>query len=575
MKPLALTASIAGLLVLGCGGLGECLSSAPWRQGITVTTDYPGASPAEVEHAISIPLELSIVGLEGVQGVESLSTEGASVVTAWYDPSEVDPYALRSATLEALQRAEATLPQDSEAPWMGSAAPQDRLLTRVAMGGSDGWQGCAHDLARQALTVPGVDRVLTAGLDTERLVIQVDPGRLGATGLTLDDVQRALTSTEPHPTGALIRVPALQGARTIEELGHTVLAVRGGVPVVLSDLASIGVDTKPSAPLVFLDQRPGAMLSFLHQPQADRTTTLHALGQAMEAVEARCPAGAVSVNMAPSAQVLAAELELPPGAQARMELAEHIEAISLGTAPDDVLLELGRPAHSALPRALPERARLLLRYDSPPPEGTTADLISALQALPGLRVLGWEGPGSRIGLLLRGEDHASLTHGAELLEQALHLPSHQTVVDDGLLPERPEIIIDADRERLAVLGITMADLSRAVRAATDCLPVGEVGEPGSDRLPVELCSLGDGDSPMQSLLYTQLRAPDGQAVPLSQVAGVELRAAPAALLRVDLYPALRLRISSTEPDARKLHDTMFELLEGLELPAGVSVELTP
>jgi multidrug efflux pump subunit AcrB len=575
MKHLAAILGIAGLLVLGCGGLGERLWPAPSQQGVTITTAYPGAPPPDVEHSISVPVELAVLGIEGVQGVESLSLEGASVVTAWYDPREVDPYALRSAVLEGLQRAESSLPQDAEASWLGSAASPDRLLARVAVTGSEGWQACARDLAQQALTVPGVDRVLTAGLDTERLVIRVSTGRLGAANLGLDDVQRALADTTPHPSGALIRVPTLQAVRSIDELGHTVLVQRDGVPVYLSDVARIEVDSRPSAPRVVLDQQPAALLTFFHQPQADRASTLSALGQAMEAVEARCPAGSVSVSMAPSAQVLAVELGLVADEAARRELAGQVEAIARSMAPADVLLELGRPAHTDLSSALPERARLMLRYDRPPPDSSMGELVAALRTLPTLRVLGWEGPGSRTELLLRGEDHAPLPQVAEDLVRALELSLQQTAVDPGLIPEHPEIHIDADRERLAAYGISPVELAEAARAAIACLPLGEVGDGDADTLPVELCSVDEGDSPMLALLYSQLRAADGQLVPLSAVASVELRAAPGALLRVDLYPALRLRITSTEPDQRVLDKAVADTLEVLDLPAGVSVELQP
>jgi multidrug efflux pump subunit AcrB len=575
VRRLVLATGLLGSLALGCGGLGAGLLSTPAPQGITITTEYPGASPAEVEHTISIPVELAVVVIEGVQGVESLSTESASVVTAWYDPGEVEPYALRSALLEALQRSAPTLPQDADTPRLGAAAPQDRLLTRVAVGGAEGWQACARDLADRALTVPGVDRVLTAGLDTQRVVIQVDPDRLGAMGLAIEDVHWALTSTMLLPSDTSLRVTTLRNARSIEELGRVVLTVPTGVPLVLSDLASIQVDTRPSAPIVFLDQRPAALLSFLHQPQADRASTLRSLGQALEAVEARCSAGAQLQHMTPSAQVLALELDLPPGDEARTALAKHVEAIELDTAPAAVVLELGRPLYPGPGSALTERARLLLRYDRPPPDGTMAELIGALQASPGLRVLSWEGPGSHLELLLRGEDHAALTQSARQLAQALALPSQQTVVHDGLPPERPEIDLEVDEVRLAAYGISLAELHRAVRIATACLPVGEPGQPGADALPVELCSSPEGESPMQSVLGTRLRTPDGQAVPLSAVANVELHAAPAASLRVDLFPALRLGITSTEPDGRKLEAAVLEQLDELQLPAGVSVELRP
>ena len=560
-----------GLLVLGCGGLGSLTQRDPTQRGVTITTAYPGASPTEVEQGISMSVETSIVGVSGVDRVESLSLEGASVVTAWYTPKHTDMYALRVALMERLQQAQAMIPDDAESPYLGDATPQHRVLTRVAIKGSDGWQACARALTHEAMTVPGVDRALAAGLDNQRLAIRVHAAHLSAAGLSMDDLQGVMAGSVPHPSGALIRIVEPKPG-SIEDLDRTVIALRDARPIYLSDVATIGIETDPQASAVSLDGQPAALLSFYRHPDAQHATVMHALGQAMERVLARCEVTPLSLNMAPSDGVLAVDLELPGDESHRNELAQRITAIGRIMEPANVLLELGRPAHPSLGFAAPERARLVLRFDPAPAPDVMAELIGSLRTLPELEVLGWEGPGSRSELMLRGGDHDLLASVADTITESLWVPDQQTAVHDGSLPVSPEILIDVDRERLGAYGLSPMQISQAVRAATDCLPAGELGTPG-DSIPVVLCSTEPGQSPGQALLDASVTTVDGSVVPITAVASIELRSAPGALFRSDLLPALRLEITSTEPFERRLREAVQATIEQQALPAGVSVEL--
>ncbi len=575
MSHRAVVACCLGMLVLGCGGLGSLLRREPARQGITISTAYPGASPAEVEQGVTVPIETSVIPVEGVTGVESLSVEGASVVTAWYDPRASDVWALRSALLERVLQAQDLLPAGAESAMLGSADHADRLLTRIGLWGSEGWRTCARETAAAALTVPGVERAVATGLDTQRLAIQVDPARLAAFDLGSEDVQRALRSTAPHPSGALIRVIPPAPLHAPEDLGHTVVAQRDEVPIRLSDLASISLERTPDAPRVLMDGQPAALLSFYRLPTAKGAEVQRALGEAMDAAEARCAAGVRSVDLAPSARVLAVELELPGAEAVDLAWAEQLAAIGSPLEPSDLLVELGRPAHPALRTVRPERARLLLRFDPAPAPELLARLLGSLRGIPELAVLGWEGPGSRAELLLRGEERAPLAAVADSLGAALRATDPLSALHDGRLAEEPELRVHADRERLGAYGLSQRQLAQAVRASMGCLDAGQVAGPEGDTIPVVLCSSQQREGTAESLLQAGLRTPDGLLVPLGAVAEVQISAGPAALQRVDLYPALRLRITSTEPSERRLRDTVLETISRQVLPAGVSVELGP
>lgn len=569
MRGLITAACAMGLLVLGCGGLGGLLQTDDGLMGITIGTAYPGASPEEVEYQITMPIEASVAAEPGVVSIESRSVEGASWVTAWYAPDETDPYALKASLLERLVQGGADLPEDAEPSLLlGDAEPQARLLTRVALSGAQGWERCARDLLDAAQTVPGVERAVATGIDGPRVVIQADPARLAAYGLGGQDLAAGLSATEAHPTGALIRVPTY-GALRLEELADVVIAVQQDVPVRLSDLATIRLERDPAAPVVLLDGMPGGLLSVYHRPGANQRTVRESLARAMQPVELRCGQGLFSRALPPGERVRALELVLPAAGSELTSLAEPLAQIATQAGAETVLLELGSPDPAGLGWTTTQHARLILRYAEPPQPDPIPALVQAVQALPEIAIRGWEGPGSRVELLLRGPDQGTVHAAAEPLAQALRTLGGAVAVDDGSPPLGPTVDVYADRERLAALGLTQSQLAQAVRAAVSCLPVGRVDAGGE---PVEL-TLCVGDASIDRLGEFPLTTPGGDTVPLGAVASIELSTAPAARTRWDMTPALILAVTSDEPSERRLRDAVLELIAQQALPAGVSVEL--
>ncbi len=569
MRPLPAIAATVGLLVLGCGGLFERARDQT-REGVTIATAYPGASPAEVEQLITAPVELAVAAEPGVRAVESRSSEGWSMVTAWFEPGRTDPYAMRASLLERMQIASGSLPEDAEPSLLLDAGAEDGLLTRVAVTGAEGWEACASDLERAALTTPGVRQVVSSGLEGPRVVVEADPARLAAYGLDSGELSSALMAAPAHPSGALIRVPTA-GTQQLDSLGERVVAMRDGAPVLLRDVATIRLDRDPHAPVVVLDGMRAGLLTIYHQPGADPQTVRAGLARALEPVELSCGQGLIAQRLPPGERVRALRLELPAGGEELMSLAQPLAEIAARAGAESVLMELGSPSDSGLALTT-QHAQLILRYAEPPEAAPVAVLMRAVQALPGLALLGWEGPGSRTLLLLRGPDHDSVQAVAEELSDALDAVGGTVAVDDGLPPPGPSVDVEADRTRLAAYGLTQAQLAQAVRAASSCLPGGSVDDGGGLQLPLTLCV---GNDSIDTLADQPLITPDGSVVPLGAVATITLSTSASARSRWDMAPAVTLAITSDEPSERRLREAVLELVSLHPLPAGVSAELLP
>ncbi|MCP9468651.1 MAG: CusA/CzcA family heavy metal efflux RND transporter [Nitrospira sp.] len=216
---------------------------------VQVITRAPSLAPTEIERLVTFPLEIELTNLPGKTELRSVSRYGLSVVTVVFDDA-VDVYFARQLVLERLIQARSRLPQGLE-PMLG---PISTGLSEVFMylveGPGQSLQDLRtlHDWVIRPLlrSVPGLADVDTLGGLAKQYEVLVDPGRLASLGLTLRQVQTAVTENNRNADGGYIErggdklVIYGQGlARSIEDLERIVVAARGGTPIYLKDVAAV------------------------------------------------------------------------------------------------------------------------------------------------------------------------------------------------------------------------------------------------------------------------------------------------------------------------------------------------
>ena len=559
---------LLGAMFSGCCGAGSGVADGP-PPSVVVITHCVGFDAGLMESSVTRPIEEQVIGVPSVSEVRSLSTDEASVVTAFVSP-EADLYVVKSDLLARLSDAGTWLPESCEPPALGSGGAQGRVAVEVAMTGE--WvlvDSAADELRRAWLAVPGVDEVRVCGMPRPQVHVALDTGRAAAHGVGPTDALASFADLR----AAELPDFAPPGALTLDELGGLALGVPGEEAPRLRDLAVLAVERNFDCGRTWLDGAPVAVLTAIRAPGVVQDGEVDPILTTMEAWRAAAPP-ALRVSVLDAAS-LAVEVVVVDEALAHEQLAQ-IELAATAAGADQVRTDLAVPRSDAL-ACDPSSGvgRIMVSWAGEPPVDARRELDRALQQIPGLA--GHVAAPADMTLELR----ISATESGPLRETTDDVRERLLTVPDLLdawalrPPDRPELVVRPDREHLAAFGLREADVIDAVRLATDGMVVGEVAIDG--RWAPVVLSLGGGTGaadPLPTLASVDLipRA-GGSAIPLNAIARIEVTTRAAELHRVDLRPAASV-FERVDPAGERLaRERVLEAMAELALPEGVSVQL--
>ena len=217
-----------------------------------VIAQNPAMGAEELETAIAIPLEVALAGLPDVRRVRSNSQLGVSQVTIEFEPN-ADYYRSRQFVAERVAQVTGQLPPGTDPPLISSLTGRLNEIFEFTLEAEPGTADlmALRDLAEfevnnRLLAVPGVAAVERLGGYLRQFQVQLDPERMSARRISLDEVMHAVEESNLNASGGIVAqgaiewtVRALGRAQTIDDLRRTVVATRGDVPVLLGDVADI------------------------------------------------------------------------------------------------------------------------------------------------------------------------------------------------------------------------------------------------------------------------------------------------------------------------------------------------
>ncbi|MCY4753598.1 efflux RND transporter permease subunit [Pelomonas aquatica] len=247
---------------------------------ISVQASLPGASPDTMAATVATPLERTLGTIAGVNEITSSSSLGNTRVTLQFDLGRDIDGAARDVQA-GINAARALLPTGMPGnPTYRKVNPADAPIMIVALTSDTLTRGQMYDaastvLAQRLSQVDGVGQVNVGGGALPAVRIELDPHKLAAQGIALEQVRAAVVGTNANrPKGALEsvdrywQIAANDQAMRARDYAPLVLSYRNGAAVRLRDVADIqdsvqdvrndGLANGKSAVLLILNKAPGA-----------------------------------------------------------------------------------------------------------------------------------------------------------------------------------------------------------------------------------------------------------------------------------------------------------------------------
>jgi hydrophobic/amphiphilic exporter-1 (mainly G- bacteria), HAE1 family len=217
---------------------------------VIAQTTYPGASPEVMERDVSRPIEEALNTVQGLKEIGSTSLNGISIVRLIFN-LDVDVLAAQQDVQAKVARIRRTLPPEIEEPVIQHFDPNDQPIVSVAMQSSERSMRELTSLADEVVStrfqaIPGVGGINVNGGATRQIRVELNPDAMRSYGIAPPQVIQALQrENQEIPAGRITSGANEQLIRVTGRIvdprafANIVVAVRGGVPIRLGDVAAV------------------------------------------------------------------------------------------------------------------------------------------------------------------------------------------------------------------------------------------------------------------------------------------------------------------------------------------------
>lgn len=275
---------------------------------VTISTVYPGASPAEVETSVTRKIEDAVGSLENVKKVESSSYESLSVIMVQLNTGADVNYALNDAQRK-VNAILADLPEDADPPSLQKFSLDDLPIMTLSISSNKLNNKDLYDLLDKKIEpifsrVNGVAQVDLVGGQEREIQVSLDEKKMQGYGLAIADVQQAILSSNlDFPTGALktrtsrstIRLSGKY--RDVQEMNNLVVSNKDGAQVRLSDIATVFDTQKDIEKVARYNQNSTILMQVKKQSDANAVSVSELVQKTIAQVEGNYKAQDIKVNI--------------------------------------------------------------------------------------------------------------------------------------------------------------------------------------------------------------------------------------------------------------------------------------
>jgi hydrophobic/amphiphilic exporter-1 (mainly G- bacteria), HAE1 family len=266
---------------------------------LSVSTGYPNAGPEEVEQLVTAPIEQAVSAVPGVEQVSSTSADGSSMVRVSFSwGSNLD--AAANDIRERLDRVTGNLPESAGRPTLRKFdLDQFPIMILGLTSGLDPIEVrriVDEQIKYRLERIPGVAALDVWGGLEQEVHINVAAAKIKALGLSLGEIVNSIKAQNVSvPTGTLRQgdyelVVSTAGQYTsLQELGNTVVAMRGGTPIQLKEVAEVALEHKRISRIIRINGRPGIQLAVNKQSQGNTVEVAQAVRKEIEQIRQDLP----------------------------------------------------------------------------------------------------------------------------------------------------------------------------------------------------------------------------------------------------------------------------------------------
>lgn len=243
---------------------------------VVILTDAADLAPEEIERLVTFPIETAVNGATNVRRVRSSSSLGFSFVWVEFDWG-MDIYKARQIISEKMSLLSGQLP-DGIVPVL---APQSSVMGEIMFVGMQADSTSMMDLRTLAewvvkpaiLATGGVSQVTIIGGDYKQYQVLADPVKMDMYDVSMGELEAAVASMSVNTGAGIVRdygneynLRGMGRSNNLEELGSTLVKMRGEAPVRIADVADVVVAPAIKQGYASQSGEPSIILSISKQP---------------------------------------------------------------------------------------------------------------------------------------------------------------------------------------------------------------------------------------------------------------------------------------------------------------------
>ncbi len=257
-RPLTIGILVAILIIWGSVSLSNLpIDAVPdvTSNQVDIITNTPSLAPLEMEMFVTAPIEMAMSNIPGLVEIRSISKFGLSVVKVVFT-DDTDIYWARQQVFERLEQVANEIPAGVGKPYMGPAStglgevfqyiirpkdPKDKSFSLMEIRTMQDWV-----IRKQLLGIPGIAEVSGFGGYKKEYQAKINPERMKALNVTVDELFEALSKGNSNTGGAYIEkqnkaftIRGIGLATNLEEIGYTVVKMNNNIPVLVKDVADV------------------------------------------------------------------------------------------------------------------------------------------------------------------------------------------------------------------------------------------------------------------------------------------------------------------------------------------------